>query len=233
MSDFPTIIGHRGAAGLVAENTIPSFIHALELGCRIVELDVHCLPREGDALAVIHDAELDRTTNLQGHIENFSHDELLHATPPVPLLTEVLDAITTWLKRRGLSHQEILINIELKGKGTVAAVLATMTQFPSLAYVISSFAHNELYEFRQVDHLTRVAPLFSRWQKNCIEIAESLDATSINLSKHIVTANRVRKIRDAGFETWVYTVNSKAGARRMAQLGVSAIFTDRPDRMLS
>jgi len=35
------IIGHRGAAGLAPENTIPSFEKAIALGVRRVECDVH------------------------------------------------------------------------------------------------------------------------------------------------------------------------------------------------
>jgi glycerophosphoryl diester phosphodiesterase len=53
------IQGHRGARGLLPENTIPAFIKALELGVTTIELDVvitkdkkrksHC--REGRAQA--------------------------------------------------------------------------------------------------------------------------------------------------------------------------------------
>ena len=36
----PLVIGHRGAAGLSPENTLPSFARAYELGVQAVELDV-------------------------------------------------------------------------------------------------------------------------------------------------------------------------------------------------
>jgi len=34
-------IGHRGAAGYITENTIPSFEKALEMNVNAIELDVH------------------------------------------------------------------------------------------------------------------------------------------------------------------------------------------------
>ncbi len=59
------IIGHRGASGNYPENTLSAFQHAAALGCPWVELDVHQL--EGELL-VIHDEQLDRTTNGSGSL---------------------------------------------------------------------------------------------------------------------------------------------------------------------
>ncbi|RMG41795.1 MAG: hypothetical protein D6719_07830, partial [Candidatus Dadabacteria bacterium] len=39
-TDFPTVIGHRGAAGTKTENTIESFKEAIRLGCRYLECDI-------------------------------------------------------------------------------------------------------------------------------------------------------------------------------------------------
>jgi glycerophosphoryl diester phosphodiesterase len=53
------------------------------------------------------------------------------------------------------------------------------------------------------------------------------------LSVRITTAKRVRAIQQAGYEVWVYTVNRPEEAERLAEMGVSAIFSDRPDLMLA
>ena len=36
----PQIHGHRGCRGLRPENTLPAFLHALELGVDVLEMDV-------------------------------------------------------------------------------------------------------------------------------------------------------------------------------------------------
>ena len=91
------IIGHRGAAGLAPENTLPSFQIALDMGCRGIELDVH---RVMDAnhvvrLGVIHDERLDRTTNQRGRVAEVTAETLgmLDAGngAGVPLLDEVVE----------------------------------------------------------------------------------------------------------------------------------------------
>jgi glycerophosphoryl diester phosphodiesterase len=45
-------IGHRGAAALAPENSLEAIALAVELGCDLVEFDVHAL---GGALVVVHD----------------------------------------------------------------------------------------------------------------------------------------------------------------------------------
>ena len=63
-------IGHRGAAGYIAENTISSFEKALELHVDAIELDVHvCASGE---LVVFHDEILDSLTDTSGRIEDFT-----------------------------------------------------------------------------------------------------------------------------------------------------------------
>ena len=232
-----TVVGHRGAAGLEAENTVPSFLAALNLGCRALELDVHCLPREVNAstpaLAVIHDASVDRTTNLSGPVSDYTREELAQAIPPVPTLDQVIEAILAWCNHTDIPARNITLNIELKGAGTAAPVKATITRHSALTYLVSSFDHAELDDFRRLDSDTAVAPLFDRWRKDCVDVAISLDATGINLSKRIVTQKRLQMISAAGFDVWVYTVNSRRSAERLERLGVAGIFTDRPDRMLT
>ena len=64
------LVAHRGNAAEFPENTLPAFVSALELGVRVLELDVQ-LSRDGVPV-VIHDHLLARTTGLPGSV--FEHD---------------------------------------------------------------------------------------------------------------------------------------------------------------
>ncbi len=70
----PRVFGHRGAAGLAPENTIPSFALGQALGADVIELDVHA-SRDG-VIAVIHDPALERTTNGSGLVREQLWHEL-------------------------------------------------------------------------------------------------------------------------------------------------------------
>lgn len=58
----PLVVGHRGARAFAPENTLAAFDKAAELGCDMVELDVH-LSRDGVAV-VHHDDRLARCTDV-------------------------------------------------------------------------------------------------------------------------------------------------------------------------
>lgn len=68
------IVGHRGASAYEPENTLPSFELAEKLDADYIELDVH-LTKDGE-LIVMHDDEVDRTTESIGKIKDFTLTEL-------------------------------------------------------------------------------------------------------------------------------------------------------------
>ena len=74
MSELAKIIGHRGAAGLAPENTLGGFGKAKDAGAKWVEFDVR-ITRD-KRLAVIHDADLERTTNGRGRVADHDMAEL-------------------------------------------------------------------------------------------------------------------------------------------------------------
>ncbi len=218
-----SIIGHRGAAGLVAENTLPSFRRAVELGVAAIELDIYW--HDGELL-IIHDDTLNRTTNGRGQLTRRSITELRQldagAGAQIPLLAEVFASVPA----------QVAINLELKGPACAAPVAAALALWlPPHDVLVSSFDHAQLRDFRAVNTSTPVAPLFHRSAQNMLEVGAELGACAINLSSRIATASRLAAIRDAGFGAVVYTVNSLRSARRLARDGATGVFTDRPDRI--
>src|SRR4029077_3048407 len=68
------VVGHRGAAGIAPENTLPSFEAAWAAGVAWVETDAR-LTSDGVPV-IMHDATLDRTTTGQGPLSAVTWDEL-------------------------------------------------------------------------------------------------------------------------------------------------------------
>jgi glycerophosphoryl diester phosphodiesterase len=216
------IIGHRGAAGLEPENTLRSFARALRIGVDAIELDVYCV--EGK-LMVIHDDTLERTTNGRGNVMATSYAALRRLDAGngerIPTLDEVLELVAG----------KVTVNVELKGKGTAAPLANHVAAHPKDDLLVSSFDHRELEVFRAAAPTARVAPLFHKASSRMFEIADSLNAWSINLSEKLATADRLETIADNGYRALVYTVNDPAVARRLQADGAGGIFTDFPDRM--
>jgi glycerophosphoryl diester phosphodiesterase len=107
---IPEVIGHRGARGHIAENTLPSIQKAMALGVDGIEIDIfRCATGE---LVVFHDDTLDLLTDAEGYIEQFPLDSLRKINVlegyQIPTLKEVLELI----------DGQVRLNIELKGSQT-------------------------------------------------------------------------------------------------------------------
>ena len=216
------IIGHRGAAALVPENTLASFAKALELGVDAVELDVYAI--EG-RLLVIHDDTLERTTNGKGKLASHPLAALraldAGGGERIPFLEEVFDLVAG----------RVAINVELKGKGTALPVAAVAARYPNTRVIVSSFDHRELTAFRATTKATPVAPLFDRDHPRMFEIATELSAWSVNVSRKIASRALLDAARERALRTLVYTVNDPAEASRLQRDGAGGVFTDCPDKV--
>ena len=159
IKDF-LVIGHRGAAGLEAENTLSSFQKAIELDCQAVELDVQVArDNKGEPrLLILHDEKVDRTTDGQGSIKDLRFEEIRDFKcangEKVPTLSEALELISASAQKR------IGVNIELKGVGTAELVSVELERFTDLPILVSSFNHAELSAFKTFAPTIQLAPLF-------------------------------------------------------------------------
>jgi glycerophosphoryl diester phosphodiesterase len=224
------IIGHRGASGTAPENTPASFEKAIRMGVEMIELDVHwCASGE---LVVIHDEKIDRTTSGKGFVSDKTLHELQQVDAgdgeKIPALHEVLNLV----------NRRVRINIELKGSG-VAAPTADLLHYykknrswQTEDFYISSFDHQQLMQFRELDRFTKIGILYKRHPHGFVALAKALKATSVNIPMRMASPELVNEIHSHGLEVWVYTVNSSRFLKRLQEMNVEALFTNYPDRFL-
>ena len=223
------VIGHRGAAGLQAENTLSSFQKAIDLDCQAVEFDVQVAQdKKGEPhLLILHDEKVDRTTDGQGSIKDLRFEEIRDFKctngEKVPTLDEALELISANAQKR------IGVNIELKGVGTAHPVSLKLQKFRDMPILVSSFNHTELTAFQSLAPEVELAPLFSRWSKGIIERTRSFPSAFCNISKSMASKKRMRELVSHKIMPLVYTVNETETANQLKRNGSSGIFTDRPD----
>ena len=223
------IIGHRGAAGIQAENTLSSFQKAIDLDCQAVELDVQVArDTEGKPhLLILHDDKVDRTTDGQGSIKDLRFEEIRDFKcangEKVPTLNEALELISTSAQKR------IGVNIELKGVGTAELVSVELERFSDLPILVSSFNHAELGAFKNFAPAIQLAPLFHFWRDGIVNKSKTFEWGFCNISKSIASSQRLRELVSNKLMPLVYTVNKIDTAYQLKKNGASGIFTDRPD----
>jgi glycerophosphoryl diester phosphodiesterase len=222
---MPYVVGHRGAAGLLPENTLVGFRQAIQLGCDYVECDVH-LSRDKH-LVVIHDHTVDRTTNGKGAVAKLSLAELRRLDAgdgqQIPLLAEVLEVI------RG--HVTLLC--ELKGPFTPEATARAVVDAGLAEQVIfTSFDFGRLARIKQLDPSLRTGATFGQPPPDALEQALALGAISVGLHFETMTVEFVEQARCYGLNLRAWNPDSEADIQRMIDLDPPGISSNRPDRVL-
>lgn len=245
------IIGHRGAAGLAPENTLPSFETALAHGAHMLELDVW--PTRDGHIVVLHDATVDRTTNGSGRITEMTLAEVqaldagYRFTPDggrtypwrgqgvvVPTLEEVL---------RTFSDTAFVIEIKYSDPAVVPAVVDVIDATGARGRVMIGSFHSEV-----VQRVREVAPdiptSYGRDEVLRYVIAQRLGvgsfvkpvANALQLPEwegmlRVVNPGMARLARRQGLDLHVWTINDEETMQRLIALGADAIITDYPDRL--
>ena len=223
-------IGHRGAKGHVAENTIASIKKAIELGADGIEIDVfRCLTGE---IVLFHDKTLDNLSNGTGYIEEKSLSELkelniLGSKHSIPTLEEVIKSI----------GKEVFLNIELKGPDTSKGSLEMVNKYVKSGKIklsnilFSSFNWNELVKLRNLDSDVKIALITGEDPLEAISPALSLNAIAINPNYKKLNKDNVQKIFSSGLKIYTWTVNNKLDILKVKSLKVNGIITDFPERI--
>lgn len=223
------IFAHRGASGYEPENTLRAVQKALDLGAKWIEVDVQ--KRENE-LIVFHDLRLERTTNDQGFIWEYSVEKLrtLDAGKGerIPLLQEVMDLI----------QGKAGINIELKSPDMASSIVKFLE---SLVYqgkwqwediLVSSFHHIELQKIKTLQPKIPTGALCVGVPLYSARFAEELKCSSLHLALDFVTPEIVKDAHTRGVSVYVFTVNDLETLAFVKSLDVDGVFTDFPDRLL-
>lgn len=213
-------IGHRGVAGVEPENTLRSFVHAEQAGMDLIELDLH-LSKDG-ALAVMHDAEVDRTTDGSGPIAEKTLAELraLDAGQGerVPVFEEVLDAVRS------------PIQAEIKDVAAARTLAGVMRERDLVARVeVISFHDEAIAEIAQLVPGVRTALVASRWGGDLVDRAKAVGATRLVLNIRRITLELVEKAHAEGLTVVGWTVNTQDQLRLARGLGLDGVTTDHPE----
>lgn len=241
------VVGHRGASAERPENTLASFRLAIEQGADALELDVRTT---ADGVAVVlHDATLDRTTDLSGPVRRRTAAELRAADAGarftsdggrsfpwrgrdvhVPTLAEVLADLP-----------EVPLLIEVKEPAVQEPARRAIVEARAEDRCVLASAHAEALDlFRQAPFLCGAAgPDISRlYVPTMLGFAPaSLAAVAFSVPLRwrgltIPTRRVVAAARRCGRPVHVWTVDDPRVAVALWKRGVAGVVTNRPGIMV-
>jgi glycerophosphoryl diester phosphodiesterase len=246
------VIAHRGGRSLGPENTIFTFKRAVELGTDVLEMDLQTT--SDGALVVIHDRDVDRTTDGKGPVDSFTLSEIkkldagFRWSPDnssiypqrnkgvtIPTLTEVFKAFPG-----------TRMNLEIKSSqvNTIQDLCRTIRENGmSEKVLVACFDAGKLGEFRSVcpevatSSGASEAVIFYWLQWAQMESAYSPNAQALQIPEaygeyRIATQGFVDAAHARNMRVHVWTVNDSDAMQRLIDLNVDGIMTDYPQRLL-
>ena len=234
---YPRWIAHRGAGKLAPENTLAAFRRGAEHGYRMFECDAKLSADE--VVFLMHDAELERTTNGKGlggdrpwgelaQLDAGSWHSRACAGEPLPTLQNVARFC------RANGH---FLNIEIKPTPgieqrtgeVVAREAARLWGGAAVPPLLTSFRPESLAGARDAaPRLPRGLLLDTLW-KGWLEMALQLECVALVCNHALWDAGTVMQAKSAGLRCLSYTVNDEWAAQRLWDLGTDGIITDRVD----
>jgi glycerophosphoryl diester phosphodiesterase len=249
--------GHRGARGLVTENSIPAFEKALELGVNTLELDlqstadrvlvVHhdqelnrkrCVGPDGRPVAgrAIFDMKLEELEDIVcGTRSDPEFPEQVAVRSGIPRLADVLELVGSASYPVGLSVEIKLQKPDRAPPATeLAEILVSQLREAGLEErtIVQSFDVEALRELGARSERLRLAVLVRKRSVYDRALEESgatiLSPKFVNLRRDDVT-----RMHERGIRVIPWTVNKPENIRRAIEWGVDGIISDYPDRVLS
>ncbi|MGW6292871.1 glycerophosphodiester phosphodiesterase [Streptomyces sp. NPDC055058] len=213
-------IGHRGVMGVEPENTLRSFVAAQESGLDVIELDLH-LSKDG-VLVVMHDPDVDRTTDGTGAIADQTLAELraldAGGGERIPVFEEVLDAVRAPLQA------------EIKDVQAARALAEVMNARDLAGRVeVSSFHDEAIAEIARLVPGVRTALVASRYGTDVVDRAVAAGASTVCLNIRRLTLEIVEHARKADLRIIGWVVNTQDHLRLVRALGLDGATTDYPE----
>ncbi len=241
-------VAHRGASGSAPENTLSAFKKALAIGVDAVELDLHGT-KDGEIVA-IHDATLDRTTNLSGPVREKSLETIKTADAggwfrrdvggeQVPGKTAACrELVPTLAESLECLSGDAIALLEIKDPTISEAVVKKIRGMNALEWVvIISFHTSVLEDVRGLEPRIPTGWLVGSHNNGaspvdlCQRLGE-LGCNLLNVHHPLITAEFAYQIRRRGIALWCWTVDDLDRMREVENFGVQGITSNYPERFV-
>lgn len=250
----PLVVAHRGASALAPENTLAAFTRAIDDGAEGIEFDVR-LAKDNVAF-VFHDSTLSRTAKRDARLSDFTSAELAKLdigswfnqmsrkrADPVFSSQRIVSLENALLF---LENFKGLIYIELKCKDSeidrlTLTVCEAVEGSPLLdRIIVKSFKMAVIPRIRVLCPSVRTAALFApkimtilRKEKHLVKIAEDFGADELSLHFSLATRKLMENAERQNLPVTIWTANNPRWIKRGIKLGVKAVITDNPARLIA
>ena len=213
------IIAHRGASFLEPENTLRAVGKAIKMGADLVEVDVRM--SKDNELVIMHDPDVDRTTNGKGFVKDYTLQELKKLDAgngeSIPTLDEVISCVKC---RIGLV-------IEIKEPGTEGKVLEKINENNLENVILTSFYHKSIKNVRKINPSVDAGIIFSCQPVDVNQMASGAGANVIFPGYKYLDEELIEQAHGNGISVYPWTVDDPDIFENLVEMGVDGIVTNK------
>lgn len=232
-------IAHRGWSSYAPENTLAAFYKALEHDWIFgIELDVH-LSKDGIPV-VIHDHTLERTTNGEGEVRDFTFSELSQldagswcresfSEERIPSLEQALAAMKD-------SGKKVTIELKQVGSryiGMEEAVVEVVDRLDMMSQVIfASFDHTSVKRIEQLAPHSHRGLIIGQLPNLILEQLHYVAADYVMIEHHFADAALIKHLQENGIHVGVWTIDDEFIVNRSRTMYEDVYITTNNPRIL-
>ncbi len=234
------VAAHRGSHSEYPENSLGAIQASIINGIDIVELDVR--KTRDNELVILHDKELDRTTNGQGLLSDYSLDDLKYfnlthknktSKEKIPSLKEVME----------ITRDKIIVNLDLKisDPETIKKIVEFIAEQDREESVILTIKDLEIIpQIHQMNPKIRIMPVVYT-KRNIIKALKYDYIDIIQVYHRSYPEGFLKAIEDKDISIWVNALKKydqkeregKSGFEKLLKIKkVDVIQTDHPEELL-
>ncbi|WP_327656616.1 glycerophosphodiester phosphodiesterase [Streptomyces sp. NBC_00483] len=218
-----TAVAHRGDPYRVRENTLPSLRSALERGADAVEIDVRLT---GDAVPVLlHDSTLERLWDHERPLSALSSDEVRGLTEDgVPTLADALETCR---------DARVMIDLPGADARSVRTVVGAVRDCDAEDRVYYCAGAETMLKVRAASPSAEIALTWTSLAPPRPALLAALTPRWLNYRFPLVTRDLATRVHHDGYLLSAWTPDTKRSMRRLLDIGVDSITTNRVDVLTS
>lgn len=213
------IIAHRGASFYEPENTLRAIKRAIEMKTDFVEVDVR-RSKDGE-LIIMHDADINRTTNGNGFVKDKTLQELKKFDAghgeEIPTLEDVIEIV----------KNKVGLVIEIKEPGTEDKIVENINQNGIKNVILTSFYHEIIKNVSKLNSDLDTGIIFVGQPVNVHKLVFDANANIIFPSYRYMNEEMVKQAKEHGITIYPWAIDDIEIFKKFAEMGVDGIITNK------
>lgn len=212
------------------ENTLPAFAAALALGADEIEFDIRLT--KDQKLIVSHDKTLERISNGQGELKNFTLEELKKLNVGVRHGWEIpfCSAEEVFMQ----FANKITFNIHLKEHGEdgylIKEILKLVEKYDAFEHVYFAGSPNELYWMKKIaPSIRRVAIQLPKDTINIFDMAKEFDCVGVQFWLDMFDEDLIDRLHQENIFCNLFYADDHENYKKYFDMGIDTILTNRMD----